>query len=125
MRDGEPAGIPDLIEGRLGEEHLRFLAEAREILAATLDYESALEQVARLIVPALADWCAVDLLGDDNALHRLAVVHRDPARAEVAAELKPRYPTLTPEQRHTAWNLLPDGPPWFDEAASDARFVSQ
>src|SRR4051812_42613181 len=125
MRDGEPAGIPDLIEGRLGEEHLRFLAEASEILAATLDYESALEQVARLIVPALADWCAVDLLGDDNHLHRLAVVHRDPARAEVAAELMRRYPTLSPEQGHTAWQVLPDGPPWLDPAISETRFVSQ
>lgn len=41
MSDAEPAAVPDLTEERLGEEHLRFLAEASEILAATLDYESA------------------------------------------------------------------------------------
>jgi PAS domain S-box-containing protein len=123
---GADAGAtPDLTDERLGEDHLRFLAEASEILAATLDYESALQQVARLIVPALADWCAVDLLGGDGALHRLAVVHRDPSKAEAAAELMRRYPTISPEQGHTAWKVLPDGPPWFDPAISEARFVAQ
>lgn len=125
MSEADSRVTPDLTEGRLGEEHLRFLAEASEILAATLDYESALAQVARLIVPALADWCVVDLLGDDNHLHRLAVVHRDPDKAEVAAELKRRYPTLSPQQVHTTWHVLPHGPPWFDPAISEARFVSQ
>ena len=79
-----------------GEERLRFLAEASEILAATLDYEIELERIARLTVPALADWCVVDLLGEDGTLHRLAMVHRDPAKAEAAAELKRRYPILSP-----------------------------
>jgi PAS domain S-box-containing protein len=52
-------------------------------------------------------------------------VHRDPDKAEVAAELKRRYPTLAPEQGHTTWHVLPDGPPWFDPAISETRFVSQ
>ena len=122
-RDAEAA--PDLTTRRLGEEHLRFLAEAGEILAASLDYESALAQVAHLIVPAIADWCVVDLLGVDNRLHRLAVVHRDPAKAAAAEDLKRRYPILAPDQTHRIWDVLPAGPAWFDPAVSETRFVTE
>ena len=48
--------------------------------------EAALRDVARLAVPALADLCSVDIIGDPkNAtdwppqLTRLVVVHKDPA----------------------------------------------
>lgn len=69
---------------RIGDEdQIRFLAEASEILAGSLDYETELERVARLIVPTLADWCAVDLLADGR-LQRLVVIHHDPAKAETA-----------------------------------------
>ena len=106
-------------------EHLRFLAEASEILSASLDYETALERIAHLTVPILADWCVVDLLGDDGLLHRLAVVHRDPAKAEAALELKRRYGVIGPDRHHTAWAVLPGGPPWFDSAVTESRFVSE
>src|SRR5215216_4837785 len=104
-RPEEPVRAPEdetaalnqnLVERIGGEDHVRFLAEASEILAGSLDYETELERVARLIVPALADWCIVDLLGEDGSLHRLAVVHRDPARAEAALELQHRYAVLSP-----------------------------
>ncbi len=104
---------------------LRFLAEAGEILAASLDYETELERVARLTVPTLADWCVVDLLGDDGCLHRLAIVHRDPALAEVAAELMCRYPVLSPGQPHRIWQVLRDGRAWIDPAIAADRFVAE
>ena len=101
----------NLVERIGGENHVRFLAEASEILAGSLDYETELERVARLVVPALADWCAVDLLAEDGRLHRLTVVHRDPAKAETALELQRRYAVLSPNQAHRAWDVLLDGSP--------------
>jgi signal transduction histidine kinase len=46
------------------EAHRRqaFLAEASAALAASLDYRSTLQGLARLLVPAWADCCAIDLL---------------------------------------------------------------
>ncbi|HEX8825102.1 MAG TPA: ATP-binding protein [Archangium sp.] len=46
------------------ESHRRqsFLAEASAVLAASLDYRSTLPGLARLLVPAWADCCAIDLL---------------------------------------------------------------
>jgi PAS domain S-box-containing protein len=115
----------DITERARAEAGQRFLAEASTILAGSLDYETELERIARLMVPALADWCVVDLLGEDGALRRLAIVHRDPGRAGAAAELQRRYPVLDPEQTHTIWDVLREGRPWFDPDVSDARFAAE
>lgn len=70
-----------------------FLSEAGRTLAASLDYETALKQVARLAVPTLADWCVIDIVEEDSGeLRRLAVSHADPERVELALELSRRYP---------------------------------
>jgi PAS domain S-box-containing protein len=110
---------------RLSEAHARFLAEASAVLAASLDYDEAVEQVVRLAVPLFADWCVVDLIGGDGALHRLAIVHRDPARAEVATALRDGYPTIPPGTNHTAWTVLRTGIPWFDPDVARGRFVAE
>ena len=43
-------------------------------------------------MPQLADWCAVDVLGEDGSLERLAVAHQDPEKVTLAYELQERYP---------------------------------
>ncbi len=82
--------------GREAADHARerasFLAEASTVLSASLDYQVTLASVARLAVPTIADWCAVDILDDDGALRRLAVAHIDPAKVELARTLQEHYP---------------------------------
>jgi signal transduction histidine kinase/PAS domain-containing protein/ActR/RegA family two-component response regulator len=82
----------DITERKRGEEIQRFLAESSAALAGSLDYEVTLQQIARLAVPALADWCAVDMLLDDQTVRRVAVVHRDPEKVDLGQELLRRYP---------------------------------
>ncbi|HEV2911889.1 MAG TPA: PAS domain S-box protein [Pyrinomonadaceae bacterium] len=79
-------------EAEAAERRSQLLAEASKLLASTLDYELTLAQLTRLVVPDLADWCAVDILGDDGSINRLAVAHIDPAKVEWANELQQRYP---------------------------------
>ena len=43
-------------------DQLAFLAEMSSVLASSLDYETTLANVAQLIVPQFADWCAVDIV---------------------------------------------------------------
>ena len=74
-------------------ERLRFLADASAMLASSLDYERTMGQVAELIVPDLCDWCVIDLLDDEGAVQRIAVVHRDPAKAEWVTQLKNMPPS--------------------------------
>src|SRR5690606_15830352 len=83
----------DVTEQKRAEEALRFLSAASTTLAASLDYAQTLANVADLIVPALADWCAIDVLEDDGTINLVAVVHADPARVELAHALRKRYPT--------------------------------
>jgi signal transduction histidine kinase len=74
---------------------LSFLAEASTILASSLDYESTLQAVARLVVPHLADWCAVDVTDSEERLARIAVAHAALPHDELlrrAGQLRPSEP---------------------------------
>src|SRR3712207_7084504 len=53
--------------------------------------------IAELAVPHLADWCAVDVLGEDGAIRRLAVAHVDPEKVAWAHELHERSEEHTSE----------------------------
>ncbi len=86
------ATITDITSRKRAEDGLRFLAEAGEILASSLDYATTLKSVARLAVPRLADWCGVDIVEEDGSVSRLAVAHVDPAKVEWAYQLQQRYP---------------------------------
>ena len=86
---------------------LSFLVEASAELASSLDYEATLGRVARLAVPAFADWCAIDLI-KDNRLRRLAVAHVDPAKVEFAKELAERYPS-DPDSGTGPWEVIRTG----------------
>jgi PAS domain S-box-containing protein len=76
-------------------QRARFLAEAGAILDQSLDYESTLTAVSRLVVPWLADWCAVDIRDPDGSTRRVSIAHIDPAKVEFAREIEQRYPTAT------------------------------
>ncbi len=71
---------------------LAVLAEASRLLDASLDYEPTLQEVARVAVKTLADWCIVHLLEGDGSIRWLALAHGDPAKEAVARELQERYP---------------------------------
>ena len=78
-----------------GLERLAFLAEATEALATASNEWEALGRLARLTVPRVADWCAIDLVDHAGRFKRAAVVHEDPAKIEAVRELEKRYPTDT------------------------------
>ena len=69
-----------------------YLADAGRILGSSLDSTATLRQIADLIVPAVADWCAIDLLDGDGHLVPLALAHRDPERTRLVEELRTKYP---------------------------------
>jgi PAS domain S-box-containing protein len=77
----------DIEDRKLQEERQRFLAEAGWVLGSSLDYEQTLSDVARLAVPRVADWCAVDVF-IDGRLERLALEHADPLKLALARELQ-------------------------------------
>jgi PAS domain S-box-containing protein len=82
----------DITERKRREEAQRFLAQIGATLSSSLDYRATLASVARLAVPRLADWCAIDIVEEDGSLERLAVEHEDPQKVQLAHELQERYP---------------------------------
>lgn len=84
-----------------------FGAEASRILGSTLDVENTLRDVARLAVPRIADWCAIDLLEADGTLRPLAVAHEDPAKVSLVEELRRDYPA-DPAQPIGAYQVVRD-----------------
>ena len=78
------ASEAQLAERKRTEEAASFLAEASKVLAGSLDYLATLSQVAGLAVPRLADWCVIELVGDDGCL-RPQVACANPEQGDWAA----------------------------------------
>jgi PAS domain S-box-containing protein len=68
-----------------------FMAEASRVLASSMDYAATLQRIARLAVPQIADWCAVDVLDEHGKLERVAVHHSDPGQLALAEQLDRSY----------------------------------
>lgn len=110
------------LQTEINQSRLAFLAEASEILNSSLDYETTLSNLARLIVPRQADWCSVDIVGEDGRLERLAVAHVDQAKVAWAHELHRRYP---PDMNATSGipNIIRTGQPEIYPVITDEMLV--
>ena len=80
-------------QAEVAEDRAALLADASRILGSSFDYEAALARVADLVVPALADWCAVDMVVEGEELRRVAVRHQDPEKVRWAGDFQRRYPS--------------------------------
>src|SRR5262249_4052779 len=81
---------------RRSEEDLAFLAEAGHILAATLEYDTTLANLATLVVPRLADWFIVDLAEEDGSIRRVVVEAALAEKQALLEELSRSYPPTAP-----------------------------
>src|ERR687885_749943 len=113
----------DVSERKRMEEAQRFLSEAGATLSSSLDYRTTLASVARLAVPRLADWCAVDIVEEDGSLERLAVEHEDPQKVQLARELQERYPP-DPEASRGVRRVVRSGQSEFYPDIADEMLVA-
>ena len=86
--------VRDISDRRRAEEAQRVLNEASRVLVSTLDGDEALGALTRIVVPALADWCVVDMIDDAHPeqMRRVAVAHSDPAKVDRVLQLSARDP---------------------------------
>ncbi len=73
-------------------DRLTFLAHVSEVLGGSLDYDQILKELAGLVVPRLADWCAVDVMEDSETITNVAVAHVDPSKVQMTSEFWRQYP---------------------------------
>jgi PAS domain S-box-containing protein len=100
----------------------RFLSNASDLLAASLDMTATLEQLAKLAVPELADWCVVDLLRDGK-IERVAVAHSDPQKVAMVREWSRRYPSIF-DAPGGIGEVIRSGRPVFYPEFSDANLTA-
>jgi PAS domain S-box-containing protein len=83
----------DVSQDKADRARRDFMSQAGEALVASLDYQETLATVARLAVPLVADWCAIQILEPGAATsYQAAVHHVDPTKVEFVKELGERYP---------------------------------
>ena len=93
------------------ERRAEFFANSGDILNASLDYQETLRALARLIVPHLAEFAAVDVVDEDGRVQRLDAVHADPARSALASafgsfQLDRSRPHMTARALETGHSVL-------------------
>jgi signal transduction histidine kinase len=62
-------------------------------MSRSLDYRTRLDDVSRLVVARLSDWCAIDL-AREGGYERIITSHANPDLAQVAAKNRERWPSM-------------------------------
>jgi GAF domain-containing protein len=84
---------------------LSLLAQVSASLASSLDYDMTLNQLVRLPLPTLADWCMVYVPDDGVLPARLALAHARPRQEAVLRKIWHNERSVLPEQHPIAVSL--------------------
>jgi PAS domain S-box-containing protein len=121
--DGEIEAAVTIIEDITASKRMQlrseFLARAGAVLFSSLDYQQTLRNVAGLAVPQIADWCAVDLFGEDGEREPVAVAHVDPAMLELAKQLRSYRPELVHPDGGVGQMLATNAPVQVNEISDE------
>ena len=109
---------------------LEFLAAAGQLLTSSLDYTSTLSRLTGLLVPRMADWCAVHL--ENQSAEEMHIAHVNPAKVATLRSIF-RDDPLTIHERgfprvmHTGSpNLVRDiAPDFWDSAIDDPEQLAR
>jgi PAS domain S-box-containing protein len=105
-RDGTPlysvAIIEDITMRKQAEqliqrqqERQQILDRASEKLIASLNYQVTLPEIVQMIVPALADYCRIALLDEEQQIKDIVAHHIDPQKIALVQELYEQYKDRT------------------------------
>jgi PAS domain S-box-containing protein len=126
---GDLAIMIDITERKRAEEAIAFLSRIGSQLSAALEVEPIVESIARLAVPALADFVTVDLLGGARGVRRVIARHADPALSDLAKAFL-RYPSapdhagIAVSEPTTKPELVPDvSDGWLVDHAEDVEHL--
>ena len=86
----------------------RFLAEASQLLDASLEYQETLTNVVRLAVPRIADYAVITLREEDGSLHWGGARHSDPSKAPLVDRLQLYVPPVG-ARRHPSADVARSG----------------
>ena len=94
--DGDPAYfiamIEDISAQKRTQTRLQLLAETGIALSQYASDNESLQTMAELLVPRLADWCAINIVQPTGRIELVANAYIDPAKQTQIQEFADRYP---------------------------------
>ena len=108
----------DITKRILAEERQRLLNEASNVLVSSLDHQITLQEIAQLLVPALADYCRIALVDEQQQIKEITVNHIDPEKIALVRKLYELYK----DKAHATYGvqrLLQTGKPEVISTISD------
>jgi PAS domain S-box-containing protein len=117
------SSFQDLTALKRSEEQLRLLADAGAVLGRSENYLDTLRELARLLVPIVADWCVVDVIEPNSGMRRAAVAHSDAEMLKLAETTQRRYPP-DPDQPGGIGDVLRTGRRQLYPAITDEQLAS-
>ncbi len=79
--------LEETLQVRANQQHL--LADAGMALSTSLDLEHRLKNITHVVVPEMADWCAIDIIDKDNRLQRVTAAHVDARKEDLLYQIQP------------------------------------
>jgi PAS domain S-box-containing protein len=98
----------DVTQVRRAERQQRFLSDASKLVSSSLDVAATLEKVAWAVVPELADWCRVDVVGEQGVPTQGAVAHVDERGRDLLLRLRAHHPQ---DEQSTIAGVMQSGEP--------------
>jgi PAS domain S-box-containing protein len=108
----------DVTERKRAAEASAFVANASRVLTTTLGPETIVENLTRLVVPSLADWCIVQVFDAEGRLRPVEITHQDANQTAVMSELFRRWPSSV-SRPHSAASVAHTGQPVLIPRISD------
>ena len=97
-------------EAENSQKRAALLAEASRVLSSSFDYQTTLAALVRLAVPALADYCALDIVAPDDTFARIGEAHVDPAKSMLIREVA-TFPKSALTAQHPLIRVMTTGEP--------------
>ena len=106
-------------EAENSEKRAALLAEASRVLSASFDYQTTLAALVRLAVPALADYCALDIVAADDSFERIGEAHVDPAKSMLIKQVA-TFPRSALTAYHPLIRVITTGEPVLESEITPA-----
>lgn len=98
----------DVTQQQKLQERMELLESVSSKLVVSLDRNIAIQDVARLLVPYMADYCRIVMVDANGEVKEIAVNHHDPAKLPLVKKLYDSYKEM-PEAEYGIPSLLRSG----------------
>jgi PAS domain S-box-containing protein len=106
-------------EAENSQRRATLLAEASRVLSASFDYETTLAALVRLAVPAIADYCALDIVEAEDRFERIGEAHADPGKTMLLREVA-SFPRSALTASHPLIRVMTTGEPVLEAEITPA-----